>query len=116
MPDRYGTSLLPTQLRQRRLHRYDRFRGSIARLLCSLFTLHAAITDDYAKLVSDWWSTFAGWDFKPYPQGFIEEFLLLNIYSPIIYIYASVSPLPGLILAQLTLLTSFFTIVGLFLF
>ncbi len=47
-----------------------------------------------------WWSTFAGWDFKPYPQGFVEEFLLLNIYSNVIYyIYASVSPLPGLSLA-----------------
>jgi hypothetical protein len=35
-----------------------------------------------------WWSTFAGWDLNLYPQGFFEEFLLLNIY-----IYMPVFPL-----------------------
>ncbi|MBU0488545.1 MAG: hypothetical protein KKA07_04670 [Bacteroidetes bacterium] len=38
------------------------FRSYIFRLLPSLFTLHAGITTDYAKLASDWWLTFVGQD------------------------------------------------------
>ena len=68
----------------------------MARLLYSLFTLHAAITDDYAKLASGWWSTFTRRDSDP--LGFNEEFLTLHISI----IHMPVSPLPGLILAQST--------------
>jgi len=34
------------------------FRDSLSRLPCSLCTLHAVITDDYATLAYDWWPTF----------------------------------------------------------
>ena len=38
------------------------FRGSITRLQHWLFTLRAALSDDYAKLASGGWPTFPGWD------------------------------------------------------
>lgn len=44
-PDRNGASILPTYFLQRRLHRYNPFRGSITRLCSSLPTLEGAISD-----------------------------------------------------------------------
>jgi len=41
------------------------FRGSITRLLHSLSTLRAAITDDDARLASGGWLTLTGWDWLP---------------------------------------------------
>ncbi|HLP62035.1 MAG TPA: hypothetical protein VK186_24545, partial [Candidatus Deferrimicrobium sp.] len=69
------------------------------RLLCSLFTLHAAITDDYAKLVSRvaLVVNLCRVGFKPYPQGFGEEFLLLNIYISICQCFPSPRVYPGAI-------------------
>ena len=48
------------------------FRDSIARPSCSLCTLHAAITDDDAKLASGGWPTFPGWD-SSVPTEFCRE-------------------------------------------
>lgn len=45
--------------------------------------------NDYARLVSGWWSTFTGWDLNP--PGFNEAFQRLR---------ACASPPPGLSLAQ----------------
>ncbi|MCX6579660.1 MAG: hypothetical protein NT166_05690, partial [Candidatus Aminicenantes bacterium] len=74
-----------------------RFRGSIAWLLYSLFTLHAAITDDYAKLVSRvaLVVNLCRVGFNLYPQGFFEEFLLLNIYVSICQCFPSSRAYPG---------------------
>lgn len=44
-PDRNDASVLPTFFLQRRLHRYNPFRGSITRLCSSLPTLEGAISD-----------------------------------------------------------------------
>src|SRR5687768_12222550 len=41
------------------------FRGSITRLLHSLSTLRAAITDDDARLASGGWLALTGWDWSP---------------------------------------------------
>ena len=38
------------------------FRGSITQPWHSLSTLHAALTDDDARLASGWRPTFTGWD------------------------------------------------------
>ncbi len=47
------------------------FRGSITRLWHSLSTLHAAFTDDDARLASGWQPTFTGWGCRP--TGFLQS-------------------------------------------
>jgi hypothetical protein len=41
------------------------FRGSMTRLLHSLSTLRAAITDDDARLASGGWLALTGWEWLP---------------------------------------------------
>ncbi len=112
-PDLYGASLLPPQIRQRRLHRYDRFRGSIARLLCSLFTSFARGPPLLTTMQN---SLPTGG--QPLLGGILNHTHRVSLKSfnyyllTYIYIHASVSPLPGLILARLNLLTSFFSLVA----
>jgi hypothetical protein len=47
------------------------FRGSMTRLLHSLSTLRAAITDDDARLASGGWLVLTGWEWLP--TGFQRE-------------------------------------------
>ena len=59
-PDLNGASVLPAFFLQRRLHRYNPFRGSITRLRSSLPTLEGAVSGRQPRLASGCRSGFAG--------------------------------------------------------